>query len=136
MLNEQQQAIQELVTEWMRRARSDLVLAGLTEDERIAPEILVFHAQQAVEKALKALLVQRQIEYPYTHAIGPLLNLCRTAGFEGTEALGDAAILTRYAVATRYPGEEDPVSRQEAREAAELANRVLAWAEAQIEQGL
>jgi HEPN domain-containing protein len=86
-------------------------------------EILAFHAQQAVEKALKALLVQHQVEFPYTHAIGPLLNLCQAAGFEGTEALGDAAILTRYAVAARYPGEQDPVSRQEAREAASLATR-------------
>jgi HEPN domain-containing protein len=45
-----------------------------------------------------------------------------------------AITLTRYAVATRYPGEEEPVSRQEAREAAGLAARVLAWVEAQIEE--
>jgi HEPN domain-containing protein len=107
----------------------------MTEDERIAAEILAFHAQQAVEKALKALLVQHQVEFPYTHAIGPLLNLCQAAGFEGTEALGDAAILTRYAVAASYPGEQDPVSRQEAREAASLATRVLTWVEAQLEKG-
>ena len=47
-----------------------------------------------MEKALKALLVQHQIEFPYTHAIGPLLNLCQAAGYEGTESLGDATILT------------------------------------------
>ena len=41
----------------------------------------------------------------------------------------EAVPLTRYAVTTRYPGEEDLVSRQEAREAAGLAARVLAWAE-------
>jgi HEPN domain-containing protein len=134
MPNERQQAIRELVDEWMRHARSDLVLACMTENKRIAPEILAFHAQQAVEKALKALLVQHQIEFPYTHAIGPLLNLCRAAGFEGTEALGDTAILTRYAVATRYPGEEDPVSRQEAQEAADLATQVLTWVETQLEK--
>ena len=61
-----------------------------------------------------------------------LVNLCQKAGFQGTEALADAAPLTRYAVATRYPGEEEPVSRQEAREAAELAAQILAWAEEQI----
>lgn len=55
MPDEMKEVISELVTEWMRLARSDLTLACLTEDERIAPEILVFHAQQAVEKALKAL---------------------------------------------------------------------------------
>ena len=134
MPGEREEAIRELVAEWMRRARSDLVVARLTEDERIAPEILAFHAQQAADKALKALLVQRQVEFPHTHVIALLVNLCQRAGFQGTEALAEAVPLTRYAVTTRYPGEEELVSRQEAREAAELAARVLAWAEAQIEE--
>ena len=133
MVDERAEAIRELVAEWMRRARSDLAVTRLTEDERIAPEILAFHAQQAAEKALKALLVQRQVEFPRTHVIGLLLNLCQTAGYEGTEALADAATLTRYAVATRYPGEEEAVNRREAREVTELAVQILAWVEAQIE---
>jgi HEPN domain-containing protein len=134
MPNEREQAIEELVAEWMRRAQADLAVARLIDEERIAPEILAFHAQQAVEKALKALLVRRQVEFPHIHAIAPLLNLCRVAGYEDVENLVEAATLTRYAVATRYPGEQDPVSRQEAREAAELAARVLVWAEHQLEQ--
>jgi HEPN domain-containing protein len=36
--------------------------------------------------------------------------------------------------ATRYPGEEEPVTRQEAREAAELATRVLVWVETQLKK--
>ena len=55
MPDERQQAIQELVAEWMRRARSDLVITKMTENEEISPEIPAFHAQQAAEKALKAL---------------------------------------------------------------------------------
>jgi HEPN domain-containing protein len=133
MPDQRESAIRELVAEWMRRARSDMAVANLIEDERIEPEILAFHAQQAAEKALKALLVLRQVEFPRAHPIGPLLELCRMAGFVETEDLADAVTLTRYAVTTRYPGAEGPVSRQEAREAAELAARVLAWAESQIE---
>lgn len=127
MPGEREQAIQELVSEWMQRARSDLVLAQMIEEERIAPEILVFHAQQAAEKALKALLVRLQVDFADTHSIGLLLSLCQRVGFEATEAIADAATLTRYAVSTRYPGEDEPVTRQEAREAADLAARVLAW---------
>ena len=56
---ERQEAIRLLVEEWMYHARSDLVVARLVDDEKISPEILTFHAQQAAEKALKALLVQR-----------------------------------------------------------------------------
>ena len=95
MRDERDEAVRELVAEWIRRARSDLIVAGLTEDERIAPEILVFHAQQAAEKALKALLVLRQIEFPRTHDIGLLLDLCRVAGYEGAETMAAAVSLTR-----------------------------------------
>lgn len=133
MPNEREDAVRELVTEWMHWARSDLAVAYMTENERIAPQILAFHAQQAAEKALKALLVQRQVEFPHTHVIGVILNLCQAAGYEGTEDLAEATTLTRYAVATRYPGAEYSVSRTEAQEAAGLAGRVLAWVERQIE---
>lgn len=123
MPGERQQAIRELVAEWMRHARSELAVARMVDEGQIAPEILAFHAQQAAEKALKALLVQRQVEFPRLHAIGPLLKLCQEAGYERSEALADAVTLTRYAVATRYPGEEDPVLPQEARYAFELATK-------------
>lgn len=99
----------------------------MTDDERIAPEIAAFHAQQAAEKILKALLVQKQVDFPRTHSIGALLALCEEAGIEGAKDLIDATSLTRYAVATRYPGEEDPVDRAEAREAAALATQVVNW---------
>ncbi len=89
MPDERQQAIRELVAEWMRHARSDLAVARMVDEEQIAPEILAFHAQQAAEKALKALLVQRQVEFPRLHVIGPLLKLCQEAGYQGIEALAE-----------------------------------------------
>jgi hypothetical protein len=42
--------------------------------------------------------------------------------------------LTRYAVTTRYPGEAERMSRAEAREATELAARVMTWVESQLEK--
>jgi HEPN domain-containing protein len=132
MPGQREEAIRELVAEWLHRAKADLAVAAMTEDERIEPEILAFHAQQSAEKALKALLVQKQVEFPPVHAIGLLLNLCRKAGFQGTEVLAEAVALTRYAVTTRYPGEEEPVTRQDAREATTLALQVLSWVEARI----
>ena len=132
MASEPGEVVGTLVAEWLRRARADMSVALLTEDERIAPEIIAFHAQQAVEKLLKALLVLRQMDFPHTHAIGALLTLCETAGFSDTQDVIEASSLTRYAVAARYPGEDEPVSRQEAREASTLAGRVVAWGLAQI----
>jgi len=132
MPDDRQIVIDELVTEWLRRANADLNLAELIDDERISPEILAYHAQQATEKALKSLLVKRQVEFPFTHVIGILLNLCQDAGLKINEIVAESFSLTRYAVATRYPGETEPVTRQEAREAARLARIVMTWVENQI----
>ena len=76
MQGDRAEAIRVLVGQWLSRARSDLVLAQMTEDQRLLPEILAFHAQQAAEKALKALLVHHQVEFPRTHVIALLVNLC------------------------------------------------------------
>lgn len=52
--------------DWLRHAKSDLALAR----QRHAPDILLttlcFHTQQAVEKGIKAVLVQRGIVFPCT----------------------------------------------------------------------
>ena len=44
-------------TDWLRHAYSDLALASITPSSQILLEQLCFHAQQAAEKALKAILV-------------------------------------------------------------------------------
>jgi HEPN domain-containing protein len=134
MNDERERAIRELVAQWLARAEADLAVARLTDDERISPEILAFHAQQAVEKGLKTLLVQRQVEFPHIHAIGALLRLCESAGYADVDDWEEAATLTRYAVAARYPAAEEPVSRKEAGEAAELATRVIDWVKSQIDK--
>jgi HEPN domain-containing protein len=133
MPDDRHQAVRELVTEWMRRARADLVLANMVKNEEIDPEIIAFHAQQAAEKAIKALLIQRQVEFPRTHIIGVLLTLCKDSGYVLGGNLDEAVRLSEYAVSARYPGEMSEVNRQEAEIAVELANRVFDWAEKQIE---
>jgi HEPN domain-containing protein len=93
--------IDELVIEWLRRTKADLTLAELIDEERISPEILAYHAQQAAEKALKSLLVKRQVEFPFTHVISILLHLCQDAGLNVNDKVAESFSLTRYAVATR-----------------------------------
>jgi HEPN domain-containing protein len=127
MNTEPSQAIHKLVCDWLRLAKADLAIAQMVNDERIAAEILVFHAQQAIEKALKALLVQRQVEFPKTHSIGMLLNLCKGAGYDVPDDLGETATMTVYAVAARYPGIELDIDANDTREAAEQAWRLCVW---------
>ena len=59
--------------------------------------------------------------------------MCKEAGYDGTESLAEAGTLTRYSVTTRYPGEEESLSRQEAREVFELASLVISWVKNQLE---
>lgn len=118
---------------WLQRARSDLALARAALD---SPNVLVedscYHAQQCAEKALKALLVQRMIAFPRTHVLEMLVDLLKAAGVDVPSDVDEAFTLTQYAVQTRYPGEWEPVTAEEARSALETAAQVLAWVERHI----
>ena len=59
---------------WLERARSNLLLAK-TNPENVFLEDLCFEAQQAAEKATKALLIYFDRDYPYTHDMAELLTL-------------------------------------------------------------
>ncbi|MBF8259589.1 MAG: hypothetical protein HW377_1963 [Actinobacteria bacterium] len=88
--------------DWLRHARSDLSLARRTGDPDTLLETLCFHAQQAVEKCLKAVLVSRGIAPPATHNLKTLVERF-PSGLEVPAYVVDAAALTDYAVTARYP---------------------------------
>ena len=112
----------------MDRARSDLLLAR-SRPEGVHLADLCFHAQQAAEKAIKALLVARGIEFPYVHDLVFLLSLLGDAGQAAPESVRLARELTRYASVTRYPGLEERVSDPQYADALRIAEVVLRWAE-------
>ena len=118
--------------EWIRLAKDDLDTAQLGTD-LVSLEILCFHAQQAVEKALKAVLVDRSTDVPYTHDIEELLATLEESGVPCPVASPEANRLTRYAVLTRYPGLAEAVTVEEYQSALLLAERILEWANDQIE---
>ena len=96
--------------EWLRRARSNLARSS---QGQVTPDVLFedacFDAQQAVEKALKALLVLRGVQVPRTHAISELITILAELGFDIPADVQDASALTDYAVSARYPGPSEPV---------------------------
>lgn len=85
--------------------------------------LIAFHAQQCAEKYLKAYLVFKSVDFPYTHDIFRLLELCAEHG-NWAETIEEAKRLTLYAITTHYPGTEDKVTRDEALNAIDLASRV------------
>ena len=117
--------------EWLRRADSNLAQARSTR-AGICREDLCFQAQQAVEKALKALLLARGARPPYTHDLATLLRLVEKSGETVPQGIERVVRLTDYAVETRYPGLFEPVTQAELREAQSLASRCVAWVRGKI----
>lgn len=99
-----------------RVARRDFnALLGMENSPFFADEIFGFHAQQSVEKALKAWLCTKNLLYPLTHELPRLLALLEKAGAD-VEAFLELDELTAYAVEARYAeGEPEtiPLNRGE-----------------------
>ncbi|MBE3573230.1 MAG: HEPN domain-containing protein [Moorella humiferrea] len=120
----------ELWRLWFQRAKSNLARAELgRQTSDILYEDLCFDAHQAVEKALKGIMAFLEMDIPKTHSIGYLLKLIEESGkVQVPESLKEAAILTDYAVTTRYPGDWEPIDEAEYKRAVSLAQEVYRWA--------
>ena len=117
--------ILQKIRQWAAYGDEDLRLAqhALTMGEQCPDRLAAYHAQQCAEKYLKAYLVHRAVDFPFTHNISLLLELC-TKCAAWPEALEDAESLTRYAITTRYPGQGAEVSPDKVRVAVDIAARV------------
>lgn len=114
------------VAGWLSRAQLDLRAADV--DLSVDPPLLAdaaFHCQQAVEKALKALLTHHGHLFRKTHDIGELAFACLQHEPSLEPALRASAPLTEYAWRFRYPGEVFEPPRREVEEALELARSVV-----------
>lgn len=90
---------------------------------------LCFDAQQAAEKAVKAVFIKRGETFPYSHDLNKLLRLLEKNGLKIPQYVNEAKELTQYAHLTRYPSLADPVTPRQHRRAVRIATAVLRWAE-------
>lgn len=92
---------------WHLAARDLAACMGMLSDfENFADSVFGFHAQQAVEKLLKAWLALLGVNYPLTHKIDVLLDDIESAGWDVTAYVGFVE-LTSYAVILRYSYDDD-----------------------------
>jgi HEPN domain-containing protein len=101
-------------------ARSVLPVPGVTDAG------VGMLAQQAVEKAIKAVFAANRVEFPFTHNLRALRELAEDAGIELPTTLDGIAILTPFAAAERY-GAEEPLSLDR-EQALRFATAAVAWA--------
>lgn len=98
----------------LRRAQADLkALCHMGDPDSFDDNIYGFHAQQAVEKTLKAWLAYLGHDYPLRHDLGELLAALASAG-QDIESLWALTDLTSFAVQLRYDELEigPPLDRQ------------------------
>ena len=87
----------------LRKAKQDeLAVEKLLDDRDIEDDLIGFHAQQAAEKMLKAVLAARQVDYPKTHNLRVLVELLSAEGIRLPEKLAEIDRLTQFGTTFRY----------------------------------
>lgn len=115
-----------------RKAQEDATaVREFAANPEIADGIIGFHAQQAVEKWLKAVIASRGEDFEHTHDLRHLITLARLDSGEPPFDTREAVDLTEYAVPLRYEDlfDAEPLDREAAVALVEAVGR---WADAQI----
>jgi HEPN domain-containing protein len=110
---------------------SDLALARLgVKADDVLPEQVCFHAQQAVEKAVKSVLLYHHVRFPLIHDLETLIDIAGHERIALPAWADDVAMLTPYAVETRYPGHWEDFRETEVSSALKMAQQAVEWARA------
>lgn len=127
------------IRNWIHKAENDFKIG---KDEMAthepANDMVCFHMQQCSEKYLKAFLIFHDKEYPRSHNLEALLNLCSRIDQDFQE-LAELGVndLTRYATSLRYGEEFYSPSPGEVNHAIELAEKVRVFVRKKLrERGL
>ncbi len=118
--------VPDLAARFARKARSDeIALEKLADDPEVPDDLIGFHAQQALEKLLKAALAYAGVAPPRIHDLGELIALLGDAGLSPPPSAGDARALVPWAVEFRYEDVLD--ERLDRAVACETVAQVRAW---------
>lgn len=111
-------------------AENEAVVRELLDNPRIGDPAIGFHAQQAVEKLLKAVLASRGVDYPFTHDLARLFDQLGRDRLPETLPVGEAEDLTPWATERRYGGAS--ASELDRRASLVVIEAFRAWAEREI----
>ena len=110
---------------WLEYAQTDIKAAyALLDSGDFFPRQVCFGAQQAGEKALKAILVLLKIKFPHSHDLDLIRELI-PEGWEIKKKFPKLYDLSVWAVESRYPGNYPDVVEHEARETLLLAEAIV-----------
>ena len=116
----------DLTAEWIKFSDTDLKTAKyLYDNMRPSPmEIICYHCQQSAEKALKGVLINKEITPPKTHDLEKLFAICKEY-IPNINAVWRACnILNQYGIQPKYP-EEIEITEEDVQEALTCAKDIL-----------
>jgi len=115
----------------LRKAREDqTAVVRFAADTALSDAVIGFHAQQAIEKALKAVLALEGIAIPRTHDLRFLLEQLDAAGVVVPDAVRAGQTMAPWAVEFRYGDVVDDELERDA--AVRLVAEVTGWAAARF----
>ena len=116
----------DLVQSWLLKAAHDLETAKIVVSHLPDyDDVIAFHCQQAIEKALKGYLIFLDIEFKPVHDLGYLLNLTSTKNDAFDIYFEDVDRISRYAVQIRYPDTIIKLTRFQIQEAIKMADLIF-----------
>ncbi len=113
------------VRAWLELAALDLEAAVRLADDPDFARVVVYHCQEAAEKAIKGFLTWHGVRFGRTHDLDVLGSRARPLAPALSRALDRAAELTPYAWLYRYPPDSPPPLEGEAGEAIVVARELL-----------
>ena len=114
-----------------KAAEDQYALEQLVNDDNVSNSVIGFHAQQAVEKLMKAVLTNGEVRYRRTHDLGELLDLLQEQNITLPPEARKLPGLTPYAADFRYdrlPPEPEDTQRFDRKWALECVQDVRTWA--------
>ncbi len=118
-----------IAIQWIKKGDHDLITAvhTLSLTEQCPYDTICFHAQQCVEKYVKALLLHYKIGFPKSHDLSELVALLPSE-IKIPLTKNEQSKLTDYAIAGRYPIDDmEELTRPDAEEAVRLAEKIKAY---------
>ncbi len=123
-----------LIIDWINKAETDMKCAKILFEHDGGNDAVAFHCQQAIEKALKAIILYLFSTLESGHS---LLYLCKkviTKLPQFSTYLEGCIFVNQYYIETRYPNETPvTVSNEEAMQCLKYAENVLCAVKANIE---
>lgn len=123
----------DLAKRFLSMAKRDIqTFQFLVNSDEMADEAVGFHAQQAVEKCLKCILVLNGIEFRKTHDLAELLTLLKGKKIPLPPHSDVLDELDPYAVILRYDFLEE-IDNLDRKKAIRIVNAVFQWTQKQID---